>query len=610
MTTPGANLDDWIRERLFAAVPVGIAIIDTSYKVVYANPAFERMFGGWKGRKCFDVYKDRDTICPHCQGGATFKDGRPRVSEESGFARDGRVARYIKHTFPIIDEAGNIPYLVEMSTDTTDWEWLRREHQALFDQVPCNVSLIDRDLRIVRANRRIIQKFGQVEGRPCYEVFKGLDAKCDECPAQRTFADGQVHTGHSIVYSPQGHRVHFQVTTAPLSLDGDETELVVEMAVDVTKTLKLEDDLRIAHAFLEKLIATSKDGIIATDSAGSVTVFNPAAREILAVNDGHHVTSSEFASMLPAGFLDQVRAGPAHVWLPDTMVTNAAGEPIPVRLVGVRLDDGDRVLGLAVSIQDLRARKQLEKEKLDAERLAAVGQTVAGLAHGVKNLITGLEGGMYMLNTGLKKGNTQRIKQGWEMLDRNIARISTFVRDFLSFSKGRRITVALADAPSIAQEVVELYAPRAEELGVHLTHETRGAIEHAPMDREGLHECLTNLVGNAIDACQMSDGQGSHVSVRTYEHEGNLVFEVEDDGCGMDYEVKRKVFTTFFTTKGLGGTGLGLLTTRKIVQEHGGRIELESEPGRGTTFRIVLPRDRLPEIDPRFVEPDGSAAAS
>ncbi|MFW5738943.1 MAG: PAS domain-containing protein, partial [Myxococcota bacterium] len=256
MIAPASNLDAWIRERLFAAVPVGIAIIDEAYDVVYANPAFERMFGPWKGRKCYAVYKDRDTICPHCQGGATFRDGKPRISEEVGYSQDGRVARYIKHTFPIVDEEGTIPYLVEMSTDTTDIEWLRQEHQALFDQVPCNVSLIDRDLRVVRANRRILEKFGQVEGRYCFEVFKGLDGKCTECPAQRTFNDGEVHTGHSLVHARDGRPVHFQVTTAPLSIAGGRPDLVMEMAVDVTKTLKLEDDLRIAHAFMEKLIAT------------------------------------------------------------------------------------------------------------------------------------------------------------------------------------------------------------------------------------------------------------------------------------------------------------------------------------------------------------------
>jgi len=112
-----------------------------------------------------------------------------------------------------------------------------------------------------------------------------------------------------------------------------------------------------------------------------------------------------------------------------------------------------------------------------------------------------------------------------------------------------------------------------------------------------MHECLTNLVGNAIDACRMSDNENScHVIVRTNEVDDKIVYEVVDDGCGMDYEVKKKVFTTFFTTKGLGGTGLGLLMTKKIIQEHGGSIELDTEPDKGTTVRITLPRSRLPQL--------------
>jgi signal transduction histidine kinase len=94
----------------------------------------------------------------------------------------------------------------------------------------------------------------------------------------------------------------------------------------------------------------------------------------------------------------------------------------------------------------------------------------------------------------------------------------------------------------------------------------------------------------------VSNGCSCFVTVRTFEKNGIITYEVSDNGGGMDYEVKKKVFTTFFTTKGLGGSGLGLLMTKKIVQEHGGKIDLESKPGEGTTFRIKFPRRRLPKI--------------
>ena len=108
-----------------------------------------------------------------------------------------------------------------------------------------------------------------------------------------------------------------------------------------------------------------------------------------------------------------------------------------------------------------------------------------------------------------------------------------------------------------------------------------------------MHTCLANLVSNAIDACKTSKKDGCAVRLRVKQGEGTVVFEVEDTGCGMDVETKDKVFTSFFTTKGLGGTGLGLLVTKKIVREHGGRIDVESEPGKGSRFRIELPGGNL-----------------
>ncbi len=592
-----ANIDNWIKENLFNVVPMAIAVIDKEFNLVYANTAFEQMFGAWKNRKCFSVYKSRDSMCPDCKGTAAFKDGVSRVNDEVGYDKSGQLTRYIKHTIPVVDEEGNIPFLVEMSTDITETEQIRREHQLLFDQVPCNILIIDRNFRITKTNERFRQMFEDPEGRYCFEALKGFEHKCSECTARQTFADGKMHTGHHVWKSKKGKTEHFHVTTVPLRLVDDSFDLVMEMAVDITKTLKLEDELKIAHTFMESMIATSMDGIIAVDGNGDVTIFNPAARNIFNITDNKRVSREELTSMLPEGFLDQVAKGSRHVYLPETKVKTIEGKTLPVRLAGTKLLVGDRSMGMAFSIQDLREIKQLENDKMEAERLAAVGQTVAGLAHGVKNLLTGLEGGMYMLNSGMNKSNVERVQKGMEMLVRNIDRISTFVKEFLSFSKGREIQVELSNPAKIAEEVVDLYTAQARELGIELVNERIGDIDSALMDHESMHECLTNLVGNAIDACQMSDNEGEcHVWVRTFEENGVIVYEVVDDGCGMDYEVKKKVFTTFFTTKGLGGTGIGLLMTKKIVQEHGGKIDMESEPGQGSTFRIRLPRNRLPKI--------------
>lgn len=475
-------------------------------------------------------------------------------------------------------------------------EQMRKEYQLLFDLVPCNILVINRDFQIVRSNRRVRDLLGDISGKHCHEILKGLAHRCIKCTAHQTFTDGKVHTGHHIWTSAENEQINSLVTTVPLPSEDGQTDLVMEMAVDITETLKLEEELKIAYTFMEAMIATSMDGIIALDKEGTVTIFNRSARKIFNSPRHNVITKKDLENLLPTGFMDQAFLGPAHLYIPETEITTLDGEKKYVRLIGVRIGPPDNYMGMAITIQDLNVIKQLEHDKLEAERLAAVGQTVAGLAHGVKNLITALEGAMYMLNTGITKGRIDRLTKGMEMLDRNINRVSMFVKTFLDFSKGRVIRARLSNPVDIANEVVELYQKKAKDLDVNLIHEHPEEIKPAPIDYESMHECLTNLVGNAIDACRVSEGGGTHVKVRTFEKQDTIIYEVIDDGVGMDYEVKRKVFTSFFTTKGLGGTGLGLLMTKKNVQEHGGSIDLESEPGRGTTFRITLPRNKLPKV--------------
>jgi len=596
MDDPSRNPYKWINKQIFDLVPMSISVVDPEYNIVYANSSFEKMFGAWENRKCHSAYKNLGRTCPGCNGAKVFTDGIPRVNDDVGFDKNGNPIKYRQRTTPIIDDNGKILFLIQMCTDITEYEQFRDDYHSLFDRVPCSILLIDRQYQIVRTNKTFRKMVGEVHGKHCYESLKGLDQKCAECTARQTFEDGLRHSGYHVWKTKSGKVVHTHVITVPLKKVDGTFDVVMEMAVDISHTVKLQDGLVFAHNFLETIVSTSMDGIFAVNRKGKTTLFNPAARRLFKVKSKQIVSREELALILPKGFLAKVSEDPRRVYLPETSIKTMDGEKLPVRLIGNRLMDGDTPIGMAFTVLDLRERKQLEQDKLEAERLAAVGQTVAGLAHGVKNLITALEGGMYMLSSGLNRSNIERIQKGMEMLSRNIERISIFVKAFLSFSKGREIQVKISNPVEIAKEVVDLYSVKARQLGIELKNEYKSDIEAAPIDYESMHECLTNLVGNAIDACQVSEnGGGSKVTVKTLEKDEAIIYEVVDNGAGMDYEVKKKVFTTFFTTKGLGGSGLGLLMTKKIVQEHGGTIALETETGKGSTFRITLPRERLPK---------------
>jgi len=590
-----AEVRSWMGKQLFEQVPNNIVVIDRDFKVVIANENFKKVFGDPDGRHCFEVYKGRTSVCEKCMAARTFEDGRVRVTDEMGIDKSGKPAHYVVHNAPMFNESGGVAYVIEMSYDVTETRSLQKEYNILFERVPCYVSVINRDLKIVRANELLRKTFGETTGEYCYEVYKDRTERCTDCPAMKTFADGGSYSSRHTGVNKNGETTHYVVSTAPLSRSGGEFSHVIEMSADVTDVHRLSEELAKEERFRRILIDNTLDALIAVDETGKVNIFNHAAERLFKVSRDDVIGKSRGRRFAPREFLDAIGEGGSSLSLPETTIKDSEGETIPVRFTGAILRDQDTVIGGAAFFQDLRQIKQLEKDKLDNERLAAVGQTVAQLAHGIKNILTGLQGGMYVIKSGQKSGSTEKTEKGWKMLDRNVERITDLVKGFLSFSKGHTPEVQSVDPVSIASEVFNLYQDAAAQQNVTLRFQAQEDIADAYMDPEDIHTCLANLISNAIDACQTSDGNTCSVTLSVREKDQTIVYEVVDTGCGMEYDIKNKVFTTFFTTKGLGGTGLGLMVTRKIVQEHGGRITVDSVPGEGSSFRIEFNRERLPQ---------------
>ena len=178
------------------------------------------------------------------------------------------------------------------------------------------------------------------------------------------------------------------------------------------------------------------------------------------------------------------------------------------------------------------------------------------------------------------------------MVKKNIDRTSDLVLDLLSYSKEREPEYSDCSPNEIADEVVELLREKAHENNVKLVKAFDPAIGTVSMDSYTIHSALMNLVLNAIDACLFDEDTGKswQILVKTVcENDNTIKFEVSDNGAGMDQNVQEKLFTSFFSTKGHRGTGLGLMVTRKLVEEHMGKIEVTSQPGKGTTFTMNLP---------------------
>lgn len=232
------------------------------------------------------------------------------------------------------------------------------------------------------------------------------------------------------------------------------------------------------------------------------------------------------------------------------------------------------------------------KKLVEAERLAAIGQTVAGLSHAIKNITGGLKGGAFVLEKGIELGEHKYLMQGWEMIKGNVDKITNLSLDLLNYAKDSRPDFQACDPGQPLREVVDLMRPRAKANGIDLNARFDKDIGPCHFDPDLIHHSLLNLVTNALDACIADSGKKEKkVMVRAIKKHGwGVEYQVEDTGCGMTAEIKKKIFQSFFSTKGTDGTGIGLMITKKIIDEHKGEITAESKVGAGSTFVIRIPK--------------------
>ena len=342
----------------------------------------------------------------------------------------------------------------------------RRDYRLLFDSVPCYITVQDRDFRIFQSNALFRKDFGSCFGKRCFEAYKGAGDACTDCPVEKTFADGQVHTSEEQVLTLDGEHASMMVTSMPVTEEDGEITAVMEVSTNVTEVKRLQS-------------------------------------------------------------------------------------------------------------------------------LATVGLAVTGMAHRIKNILMGLEGGVYVVNTGFEIDDRSSVVHGWDMVQRNVHKISRVTTDLLFCSKDREPALEDRVCPgAIVAEVHELFHDRAAADDVDVCLDV-GPAHTGTFDPEALRNLVTNLVANALDACRFDpDAENKRHCIHLRCHRGDLgatVIEVADNGAGIPDAVKPKVFEGFFSTKGTEGTGLGLLVVQKVVEEHGGKVCFATEEGNGTTFTVVLP---------------------
>ncbi|OQY01677.1 MAG: histidine kinase [Desulfobacteraceae bacterium 4572_130] len=356
-------------------------------------------------------------------------------------------------------------------------------------------------------------------------------------------------------------------------------------------------EIRRKSDFQKLLIKSSNNGIVATDNSWKIVIFNPEAERLFQQKQSDVINKIDIKALYPDEIIEaleletEMHKNGRLPWK-ETTLFSKNGKEIPISFSGNILYEKDKIIGSVSFFQDLTDIKKLEKELIQSERLVAVGQTVSGLAHYIKNILVGLKGGSYVLDVGLKNNNTEKLRAGWNTIKKHINRTSNLVQDLLTYSKERDPEYQKCSPNEVINEVIQLVENVAEKNDIKIKKKLDSAIGEVLIDNKTIHRSLLNLVSNAMDACLDDEDTNKNwfVSIKT-SVEKNKIFclEVEDNGRGMHQETMDNLYTSFFSTKGGRGTGLGLLVTKKLIQEHNGTIDFKSNLNKGTTFTIRLP---------------------
>jgi signal transduction histidine kinase len=229
------------------------------------------------------------------------------------------------------------------------------------------------------------------------------------------------------------------------------------------------------------------------------------------------------------------------------------------------------------------------------DHLSSLGLLIGTLSHGIKGLLTGLDGGMYILSSGISKNKEEDIIEGWQTVKVMVDRIREMVLNILYYAKERDLKWEVVDALSFAEEVASVVEPKTQGTEIKFIRDFDSSVGKFEIDTSVVRSALVNILENAVDACTHDKASKTHEIFFKVGQDGDrILFEIRDNGMGMDQETRENMFTLFFSSKGSKGTGLGLFISNQIVEQHGGTIEVESEPAEGTSFRIFMPKT-LPE---------------
>ncbi len=591
---------------IFEAMVDGVYIVDESLNMEYMNNVMIKNFGQAIGRKCYQVIYGMGEACPWCKAKEVFAG--ETIRWEHYIPNLDQVYDFIE--FPLKNSDGTVSKVSiyrDIALRAKSEEKIRaseKDYKRLFENVRCGLYVSSKEGKFLNANKALLDMLGYGSKEEFLKIDIARDLYLNP-EDRRKFQEMIEQDGYVIDYEVDFKRKDGRpipvLHTSHVRYDQKGNALGYEgINVDQSHRKQMEKELREAHDFLDKIIKSSPNAIMATDMKGNIIIWNRAAEEFLGYRAEEVIGKMNISNIYPGGMAKEVmkmmrspeyggvgkcRSYPmVHVRrdgkivegnLSAAIMYDAQGKEIAS--VGIFVDLKDRL--------DMEHKLREAQEKLlQSEKLAAMGRLTSQIAHELNNPLYGIMNTLELLKTEISPQSKRR-----KILDMALSetvRLTELLQKMLRFSKPDEEEKQPTDVNTILDEILLLVRKQLQEHTIRISTSFADDLGNVYASRNQLRQVFLNMISNARHA--MPDG--GKLTIKTMAKGDNIHIEVTDTGMGIREEDIDKIFDAFFTTKeGVKDVGLGLSVCYGFIEEHGGDIRVSSKWGSGTTFTIILP---------------------
>jgi PAS domain S-box-containing protein len=591
---------------IFEAMVDGVYIVDNDFNVEHMNDVMIKNFGRGIGRKCFQVIHGMDEVCTWCRAKEVLAG--ESIRWEHYFPNVDQTYDVIE--FPLKNPDGSLSKLSiyrDITQRKKSEEKLKaseEDYKRLFENVRCGIYVSSKEGKFLNANKALLDMLGYKAKEEFLKINIAKDLYLrpeDRRKWQEMIERDKYVVDYEVDFKRKDGSPISVLHTAHVRYDQKGNVIGYEgINVDQSQRKKMEKELREALDFLDKIIKSSPNAIMATDMKGNIIVWNNAAEETLGYKADEVIGKMNIREIYPEGMAKKVMKmmrSPEYGGIGQCQ----SYPMVHVRRDGATIDgnlsariiydaQGKEIASVGIFV-DLKERLDMERklretqEKLlQSEKLAAMGKLTSQIAHELNNPLYGIMNTLELLKTEISPESKRR-----KILDMALSetvRLTELLRKMLRFSKPDEEEKQATDVNIILDEILLLVGKQLQENSIRISANFADNLKKVYASRNQLRQVFLNMIANARDA--MPD-EGT-LTIKTFEKRDTVYIEISDTGTGIKQENINNIFDDFFTTKNsLKDVGLGLSVCYGFIKEHGGDIQVSSEWGSGTTFTIMLP---------------------